>query len=320
MPPDRRGFLRALVGAAVGAAAWPAAAAGCAPEAGDDGPEDAGPGDGDRAAAASRSASPEAGAPAGAAGPIGPPGLQLYTVRQEMARDFEGTLARVAEIGYEEVEFAGYFDRKPEEVRRALERAGLRAPAAHVSVDLAREDWPRTLEAAAAIGHEWLVVGSIPSGERTPDGYRAAAELFDRAGEAAREAGLRFGYHNHAFEFDPAVELPGRVLPLDFLLQATDAGRVDFEMDLYWTVRGGGDPLAYFDRFPGRFPLLHVKDSAGPPEHRMVDPGAGVIDFPAIFAARRRAGTRHFFAEHDEPEDPWATARAGYEYLAALRA
>lgn len=293
---DRRTFLHALGSAAVGAAVWPAIAAGCGAEARDD--EDA--------------------EPAGAAS-LGPLGLQLYTLRREMAGDVEGTLARVAEIGYEEVEFAGYFERRPEEVRRALERAGLRAPAAHVSVELAREDWPRTLDTASTIGHSWLVVGSIPDAERTADGYRAAAELFGRAGEAAREAGLRFGYHNHSFEFDPAVELPGGALPLDFLLEATDPGRVDFEMDLYWTVHGGGDPLAYFERFPGRFPLVHVKDSAGPPEHRMVDPGAGVIDFPAIVAARERAGTRHFFVEHDDPEDPFATARAGYEYLAALR-
>lgn len=297
---DRRAFLRALGSAGLGAAVWPALGAGCGAEARDGGH--------------ARGAATRVG-PAAALGPLG---LQLYTVRRQMARDFEGTLAQVAEIGYQQVEFTSYFQHGPQEVRQALARAGLVAPSVHVPIQLARENWPRALEVGATIGHSWLVVPSIPGAERTPEGYRAVAELFNQAGEAAREVGLRFAYHNHEFEFDPAVGLPGDVLPLDFLLQATDPELVEFELDFYWTVRGGGAPLDYFERFPGRFSLSHVKDSAGPPEHRMVDPGAGVIDFPAILAARERAGMRHFFVEHDAPENPFATARAGYEYLAAL--
>ena len=276
----RRDFLRTLSGAALGALA-----SGCA--------------DRSRATGARR---------------LDRIGLQLYTVRSAMAEDFDGTLARVAEIGYREVEFAGYFDRDPAAVKSALANAGLAAPAAHVPLEMVRDDLPRLLEAARTIGQRWLVVAWIPEEERSADGYRAVADLFNRAGDDARAAGLRFAYHNHDFEF---VDVDGR-LPYDILLAETDAELVEFELDLYWITRGGYDPVAYFDRHPGRFPLVHVKDSAGPPDHRMVDVGAGVIDFAAIFARSERAGIRHYFVEHDNPPDPFASIAASYDYLSNL--
>jgi sugar phosphate isomerase/epimerase len=239
-------------------------------------------------------------------------GLQLYTVRRELARDFDGTLARVAAIGYRQVEFAGYFGREPAAVRASLERAGLAAPATHVPFE-ALEDWPRTLEAAAAAGHEWVVVPWIPPEERrTLDGVGRIAERFNRAATATCATGLRFAYHNQEYDF---ATLEGRV-PYDVLLAETD---IDMELDLYWITTGGGDPLTYFARYPGRFPCVHLKDSAGPPEHRMVDVGSGTIDFPAILARRRQAGIRHYFVEHDEPADAFGSARSSYQYLARLQ-
>lgn len=242
-------------------------------------------------------------------------GLQLYTVRAAMAQDVEGTLARVAEIGYREVEFAGYFDRTPAAVKAALANAGLDAPAAHVPYEALGDGWDQVLATAASIGHSAVLVAWIPREERADlDGWKRVAERFSRAGERARAAGLRFGYHNHGYEFAP---LEGQV-PYDVLLTSTDPALVTFEMDLYWTVKGGGDPLAWFAAHPGRFPFVHVKDSSGPPDHRMVDLGRGTIDFAAIFARSDQAGIRHNFVEHDEPRDPFAFCRDAFAYVRSL--
>lgn len=242
-------------------------------------------------------------------------GVQLYTVRELMERDLEETLAQVAQIGYNEVEFAGYFDRSPDQVREALEQTGLAAPAAHVSMELLGDEWQRTLDEANEIGHRYLIVPWIAEDERqTLDGYRRVAERFNRAGEQAREVDIRFGYHNHDFEF---VRIDGQI-PYDILVAETEPATVAHEMDLYWAVKGGVDPLDYFERFPGRFELVHVKDMDGTPEQGMTDVGQGVIDFPNIFARASQAGIRHCFVEHDDPSDPLETIRVGYRYLRRL--
>src|SRR5262249_9589976 len=149
---------------------------------------------------------------------------------------------------------------------------------------------------------------------RALDGYRAAADLFNRVGQQALTAGLRFAYHNHAFEF-PSLE---GSIPYDVLLERCDPRYVAFEMDLYWITKGGRDPLAYSARWPGGFRMVHVRDSAGPPEPRMVDVGAGTIPWEAIFAHRKQAGIRHYFVEHDDPADPLASVRRSHEYLRRL--
>jgi sugar phosphate isomerase/epimerase len=241
-------------------------------------------------------------------------GLQLYTVRKAMQTDVEGTLARVAETGYKEVEFAGYFGKTPTEIRAMLDRHALSSPAVHAG-SLAADPWRASLDAANTIGHHYVVVPWIPAEARaTLDGWKRVAEGFNRAAAQARDAGLQFAYHNHDFEFVP---VEGRI-PYDVLLEATDPQLVQLEIDLYWITKGGQDPLAYFQRWPGRIPLVHVKDSAGPPEHKMVDVGAGTIDWKRIFARREQAGIRHFFVEHDEPADLFASIRASYEYLKGL--
>ncbi|MGH7567687.1 MAG: sugar phosphate isomerase/epimerase family protein [Gemmatimonadales bacterium] len=242
-------------------------------------------------------------------------GIQLYTVRTLLRDDFEGTLARIAAIGYREVEFAGYFDRGPALVKSALVRAGLTAPGTHLPLADLRDDPDRTLASAASIGHHYVVVAWIPAEERrTRDAWKRLADDFNRIGERCRGAGLQFAYHNHDYEFVP---LAGR-LPFDLLLGGTDPTLVQLEIDLYWITKGGQDPLRYFAEYPGRITLVHVKDSAGAPEHRMVDVGRGAIDWPRIFARRAQAGIRHVFVEHDQPSDPLAFARASYEYLKRL--
>ena len=241
-------------------------------------------------------------------------GLQLYTVRKAMQTDVEGTLTRVAATGYKEVEFAGYFGKSPTEIKALLDRLGLSSPAVHVGA-LAADQWRASLDAANTIGHRYVVIPWIPAEERaTLDGWKRVAERYNRAAAEARAAGLQFAYHNHDFEFVP---VEGRI-PYDVLLENTDPQLVQLEIDLYWITKGGQDPLAYFQRWPGRVPLVHVKDSAGPPDNKMVDVGAGTIDWKRIFARREQAGIRHFFVEHDEPTDLFASIKASYDYLKRL--
>ncbi|HEY3221890.1 MAG TPA: sugar phosphate isomerase/epimerase [Gemmatimonadales bacterium] len=241
-------------------------------------------------------------------------GLQLYTVRDQMEADFEGTLAHVAEIGYKEVEFARYFDHSPADVKAILDRHGLSAPSTHIGLGEI-DEWKKALDTAKAIGHDYIVVPWIPAEKRkTLDDWKKVADVFNRAAQMAKDAGLQFAYHNHDFEF-PKVE--GQV-PYDVLLQNTDPKLVQLEIDLYWITKGGQDPLSYFARWPGRVPLVHVKDSAGAPEHKMVDVGQGKIDWKRIFAKRDQAGIKHFFVEHDQPPQPFQDIAASYKYLSQL--
>ena len=223
------------------------------------------------------------------------PGLQLYTLRADMSRDFEGTLARVAELGYKEMEFAGYFNKSPSQVRSILDQNGLTSPASHIQLTEVRDNLEETIETAVAIGQKYIVVPIISPNERSLSDYQRHAETLNRAGEACRRAGIRMGYHNHDFEF---VETSGRI-PYDVLLEETDPDLVDFELDLYWIKNAGKDYSAYFEKHPGRFSMLHVKDMDE--FGRMVEVGRGTIDFAEIFSHQDSAGIEHFFVEHDRP-------------------
>jgi len=248
-------------------------------------------------------------------------GLGLYTVRDLMKADLPGTLARVAEIGYQEVEFAGYFGKSPAEIRDLLARNGLTSPSTHIGLDLMRTEWRKVLDDSRAIGHQWVVIPWLPEQERaTPDSWKRLAVEFNSAARIARDAGLRFAYHNHDFELKPFPATAGQtspVIPLDILLAETDPSLVELQLDLYWVVKGGGDPLSYFTRFGNRIPLVHVKDSAGPPAHAMTDVGSGTIDFARIFSAGDKS-IRHFYVEYDSPPDPVEAIRTSYNYLKAL--
>ena len=241
-------------------------------------------------------------------------GIQLYTVRDQMKADFEGTLAHIAEIGYKEVEFAGYFDHAPADVKAILNRHGLAAPSTHVAFEN-DEKWKAALDTAKTIGHEYIVMPWIPQERRkTLDDWKNFAQVFNHAAQMAHDAGIQFAYHNHDFEFP---KMDGQI-PYDVLLQNTDPKLVQLEIDLYWITKAGQDPLAYFSRWPGRVPLVHVKDSAGPPEHKMVDVGQGKIEWKRIFAKREQAGIKHFFVEHDQPPQPFDDIAASYKYLSQL--
>jgi len=242
-------------------------------------------------------------------------GLQLYTVRSLMAMSVETTLTTVAGIGYREVEFAGYFGREPAALRATLDRLQLTSPSCHVGLDDVEAGFDATVAAAKAMGHQWLIVASVPGRFfQNVASLKELARRFNAIGKRVKDAGFRYGYHNHNIEFK-AVE--GKV-PLELLLAETDSALVDFEMDAYWVTQGGADPFALIDRFPGRFHLLHAKDASGPPAREMRDVGAGVIDWKRLFANRKKAGIEHVFVEHDSPLDPVASITASYHYLRTL--
>ena len=242
-------------------------------------------------------------------------GLQLYTIRELMGEDLPAALALVADIGYRFVEFAGYFDYQPAEIRCLLDDLGLKAPAAHVGQTDLEGNIEMLIETASVLGHNYIVLGGLHRVDRTSlDAYRRAADKFNSWGEAARRNGIRFAYHNHAFEFD---DMDGR-LPYDVLLERTDPELVDFELDLYWLRAGRKDPLEYFERFNGRFPLWHIKDMDAAGE--MTDVGDGLIDFAAIFDHAAEAGLQYGFVEHDRPTDPAATITRSFRALERLGA
>ena len=261
-------------------------------------------------------------------------GLQLYTVRAAMGADLEGTIAKVAATGYKEVEFAGYFDHSPKAIRAMLDQNGLVSPSCHVSYHFVEKHWDDTIEAAKIVGHSYIICPWIDEKQRAQaGGWKRAADLFNKAGEASKKAGIQFGYHNHSFEFDPAESLGGK-LPYDFLLAETDPKLVAMEMDLCWISVAGKDPLAYFDKYPGRFPLVHVKDwvkdASSPSEYqgamgqsvkfggRMADVGQGSIDWRNLFAHSEKAGIQHFFVENDYPKSAFDDIKVSYDYLHAL--
>src|SRR3984885_8944456 len=257
-------------------------------------------------------------------------GVQLYTVRDQMKADFDGTLAKVAAIGYKEVEFAGYFDHSPKEVRTSIDNHGLTSPSCHVQYDVLGEDkWPEQIESAKIIGQSYIVCPWIPEDLRKqPDIWKRAAETFNRAGEASKKAGVQFAYHNHWCEFLP---VDGK-LPYDQLLKDCDPNLVKMELDLCWITVAGGDPVKYFNRYPGRFPLVHVKDikkmpkiseagsqSFGDSLQDMTSVGNGLIDWKRIFAQSDKAGIKYYIVEHDKPVDPFDSITKSYEYLNKLR-
>jgi sugar phosphate isomerase/epimerase len=256
-------------------------------------------------------------------------GMQLYTVRAELEKDFEGTLAKVAGIGYKEVEFAGYFNHTPEQVSNALKANSLTSPSAHVDYpSLTGDKWTAALEAAHTIGHTFLVNPWIDESIRSqPGSWGRIAETYNRAGEASRKAGIQFAYHNHNFEFAP---VDGK-LPYDVLLEECDPALVKMELDLCWISAAGKDPLEYFKRYPGRFPLVHVKGlatitpgGAGIPIDKLLpsitDVGRNdVIDWKRIFSHAGEAGIKHYFVEHDVPKTPFETLANSYAYLHQLQ-
>ncbi len=244
-------------------------------------------------------------------------GLQLYTLRKELGKDFESTLRKVAAIGYRKVEFADYYNRSPSQVRLALNNAGLSSPSTHLSLQTIAHDLGWAIESAKIIGHRYLVLGYLePEERKSLDDYKALADILNCAGEDCRKAKLQLAYHNHDFEFESTN---GQV-PYDLLLRSTDRELVKMELDLYWVTKAMRQPEDYFTQYPGRFELFHIKDMDGTSKRFFTEVGRGTIDFERILAQSRQAGVKHYFVEQDEISGaPFESIKTSYDCLKTLR-
>jgi sugar phosphate isomerase/epimerase len=257
------------------------------------------------------------------ASPFGLPiGLQLYSVRQDLAKDYAGTLKQLGAIGYQEVEAAGFFDQTALQVRQAMDAAGLRCVSAHYSYNDLNHDLDKTIAFNKELGVSYIICSfpGIKNRARlkdnsfatqvqsfTLDDYRWNAEEFNRFGAAIKTAGMKFGYHNHTMEF----RAQDGVIPFDELLRLTDPSLVTIEMDCGWVMVGGANPIDFLKRYPTRISMLHVKDfkpTAQPTT--VVDPppaaelGRGTLDYRPIFEAAKKANIKHCFVEQEGYDMP----------------
>jgi len=274
-----------------------------------------------RAAGGAATVGANAGVRAGAGANANMIGLQMFTVRDQLQADFGRTVEQLAKIGYKNLEFAGYYNRSPEEVRALLDRVGVVSRSAHIGAPLMRQDAAAQIRSAKTIGQEYITLPSYNFGKEGLAGWRKGVAEFNQWGKMCRDAGIKLAYHNHAAEFAPLEGTTG----YDVLAKEFDPKLVDFELDLYWARFAGQDPLALFAKYPGRFALWHVKDLAVTNDTKGMTPvGKGTIDFKTIFAHARESGMKYFFVEHDTagqyPGGSLASVQASYEYLRQLLA
>ncbi len=227
--------------------------------------------------------------------------LQLYSVRDDIKTNFDNTLSEVARMGYTGVEAANYSDgkfysRTPEEFKREIETRGMAVLSSHVGKVLADEIsktdwgevwkwWDTAIGAHKAAGMKYIVMPWMPTPKTLAD-LKVYCDYFNKIGEKCNAAGIRFGYHNHNFEF---TKIEGETM-YDYLLQHTDPTKVFFEMDVYWVVRGSASPVDYFNAYPSRFEILHIKDNKELGQ-------SGMVGFDAIFANTTVAGVKYIVVE-----------------------
>jgi sugar phosphate isomerase/epimerase len=245
------------------------------------------------------------------------PGIQLYTFRNAMTSDARGTLKQIASLGIKQIESASsnkgsYYGLTPKEMKQACADLGMTLRSGHVSLNA---QWQKTLNEAAESGQEYLICSSLPSRGQTIDNYKKVCEAFNKAGEEAQKLNIKFGYHNHAEEFDADK---GQIL-YDVMLDNTDPKYVYMEMDLGWVVAAGKDPFDYFKRYPGRFPLWHLKDMDIKKKHS-TEFGKGDLDIKKLLEHRKDSGLKYFFIEQEEyTSTPYESMKENMDYLAKLR-
>jgi sugar phosphate isomerase/epimerase len=241
--------------------------------------------------------------------------LQLYTVREETARDMPGTLRRISEIGYPAVEFAGFGGETAEDLRNILDDLGLRASGAHVPFD----SWETDLEAVITDMHTLDCAHAIlpiapPDQHRDETAVASLAGSLNRWGDLCRQEGVTFSYHNHDFEFAP---LDGTTL-WEVLVRETDPEFVYFELDLYWVRYGGADPKRLLLDLGERIPLVHMKDMASDDQRSDLPVGEGTMPWNGLLEAADAAGVQWFVAEQDNPKDALEDVRISLRSLGEL--
>lgn len=239
--------------------------------------------------------------------------LQLYTVRDQTANDFVGTLAKVAQMGYVAVEFAGYGNIPPAQLRETMHRLGLKTASTHINWDRLQNNFENELHYCEVLGSQYLVLASLPQPMRTAEALPEVVEQIQRTAKRCADQGLRFGYHNH----DPEFALIDGVPWLDRLMDATADANVALELDLYWAAYAGADPQRAIQHYAHRLRLLHVKDLAA--DRTYTEVGSGTLDWPTLLPAAQHAGCEWFIVEHDKPTLPsLESANQSLTYLRGL--
>jgi sugar phosphate isomerase/epimerase len=249
-------------------------------------------------------------------------GLQIYTLRDTIFKDPKGVLKQVADFGYKKLETFAYkdgsiFGMPFSDFGKYIKDLGMKVTSGHYGLDQAKSDsWEKAVTDAKSIGQEYLVVPYLMEPDRkTIDDYKKVCEALNKAAEVCQKNGMRFGYHNHAFEFQT---LEGQ-LPYDVMLAELDKKLVTMEMDIFWVVNAGQDPLQYFQKHPGRFHQWHVKDMDKNDKMRNADVGTGSIVWKQIFAAAKQSGMKHFYVEQESyPGQPIDSVGASIKYLKTI--
>ncbi|MFC4686695.1 sugar phosphate isomerase/epimerase family protein [Epilithonimonas pallida] len=237
-----------------------------------------------------------------------PLAIQLYTIRDAVAENLEKSLERLAGLGFKQLEIYGYdggfFGKTRKEFQSILKNTGLEVISSHHTTGVIHNskgtllnDWEKSVEDLHFIGSEYMVCSYLFEEERTLEYYKKLPQLLNKSGETTNEAEIAFAYHNHDFEFEKFDDKT----VYDFILDNTDSDLVNMELDLYWISKAGFNPLTYFEKYPKRFPLWHVKDmKAGNKDFTEV--GNGTIDFKTIFEAKEIAGLKYWFLEQDSSD------------------
>ena len=244
-------------------------------------------------------------------------GLQLYTIREIFSKDPVGTLGKVAQIGYREVEFGGggYAGMDHAMLRRTMDKLGLTAPSVHIGYDALLKQFDQSVTMAKTLGATTVVLPYMTAEHRNEAGWAAALPNFNRFATDLKKAGLGFAYHNHDFEF---TIKPGGVSLYERLLKETDPALVKLELDLYWALHAGENLTTLIERLSTRLYAYHVKDMR--PDRSMTAVGQGTIDFGALFKLKGSAGVRHFYVENDEAPAPYLPdITTSFRTLRALR-
>ncbi|QQE80522.1 sugar phosphate isomerase/epimerase [Alicyclobacillus sp. SO9] len=243
-------------------------------------------------------------------------GLQLYTLRDMMEQDFTGVLKKVSDIGYQGVEFAGYGGLSATELRKVIDDLGLEGVSSHVQLHELENNLDKVLEDAQELGLSYIVCPVLPETMREgADNYRKLAGLFEQVGDKAARVGIKFAYHNHAFEF---TELDGQ-FALDALYAWTDPKLVQAELDIYWIEYAGQSAAQYIKRYAERTELLHVKDMTNDDERFFAEVGTGQLDIPSILSAAQAAKVEWYLVEQDiSRRDPLESIQISYRYLTGM--
>lgn len=243
-------------------------------------------------------------------------GVQLYTFRKEMDTDPLGTLKQIADLGIKQIESARspkglYYGLTAKEMKKACSDLGMTLRSGHVHLD---ENFQRTIDEAAESGQEYVICSTMPTEGQTADNYKRVAETFNQAGEQCKNLNLKFGYHNHEYEFESEG---GQVL-YDVLLDNCQADLVHMELDLGWVVVAGKDPLDYFTRYEGRFPLWHLKDM-DLDKKESTEFGKGGLDIVKMLASKKQSGVAYIFIEQEEyANTPLESMKHNMDYLGKL--